>query len=139
MRHTNQDMPTLAMGWHVSFQRKEFPMALDLKPDTSFLEAPASWNTRYITPSGFVCQITIRGENGKELLEKAGLALTYLAEHQYLPDTSFHKNGNGETKLCPIHQCEMKHREKDGKTWYSHKTDDGWCYGKERKNGGNHE
>ena len=114
-------------------------MATDLKPESSFLEAPASWNTRYITPVGFVCQITLRGETGKDLLEKAGLALAYLAEHQYLPDTSCRKNGNSDGKICPIHQCEMKHREKDGKTWYSHKTDDGWCYGKVRKNGGSHE
>ena len=114
-------------------------MATDLKPECTFLEAPASWNTRYITPAGFVCQITLRGETGKDLLEKAGVALAYLTEHQYLPDTSFRKNGNGDGKMCPIHQCEMKKREKDGKTWYSHKTDEGWCYGKERKNGGSHE
>jgi len=115
-------------------------MATDLKPESSFLEAPASWNTRYITPAGFVCQITLRGETGKDLLEKAGLALTFLTEHQYLPDAGFHKNGTGESKLCPIHQCEMRKHEKDGKSWFSHKTDEGsWCYGKVRKNGGNHD
>jgi hypothetical protein len=114
-------------------------MQPEIKTEGSFLEAPASWNTRYITPAGFVCQITLRGENGKDLLEKAGMALTYLADHHYLPDTGFRKNGNGEGKQCPIHNCEMKRRERDGKTWYSHKTDEGWCYGKERKNGGSHE
>ena len=114
-------------------------MALNLKPENTFLEAPASWSTRYQTPAGFVCQITLRGENGKDLLEKAGVALTYLADHQYLPNTSFRKNGSGEGKLCPIHQCDMKHREKDGKTWFSHKAEDGsWCYGKQPKNGGSH-
>ncbi len=112
-------------------------MATDLKPETSFLEAPASWNTRYITPGGFVCQITLRGENGKDLLERAGVALAYLAEHQCLPDTSFHKNGNGESKQCPIHHCEMKKREKDGKVWYSHRMEDGgWCRGKSQSEGG---
>jgi hypothetical protein len=115
-------------------------MATDLITDISFLEAPASWNTKYITPAGFICQITLRGENGKDLLEKAGIALTYLIEHQYLPDNGFHKNGNGDGKLCPIHQCEMKKREKDGKTWYSHKTEDGsWCYGRKAKKEGSHE
>ena len=113
-------------------------MATDLKPETTFLEAPASWNTRYITPSGFMCQITLRGENGKDLLEKAGVALAYLADHQYLPDTSFRKYGNSDGKNCPIHQCEMKHREKDGKTWYSHKTTDGWCYGRKPREAGSH-
>lgn len=114
-------------------------MATDLKPETTFLEAPASWNTRYITPAGFTCQITLRGENGKDLVEKAGLALAYLAEHQYLPDTSFRKNGNGEGKQCPIHNCEMKRREKDGKTWYSYKAEDGsWCYGRKPREAGSH-
>ena len=113
-------------------------MATDIRPETTFLEAPASWNTRYITPAGFICQITLRGENGKDLLEKAGVALAYLADHQYLPDAGFRKNGNGESKMCPIHNCEMRQRTKDNKIWFSHKTDDGWCYGKERKNGGNH-
>lgn len=115
-------------------------MATDFKLESTFLEAPASWNTRYITPAGFACQLTLRGENGKDLLEKAGIALTYLADHQYMPDAGFRKNGNGDGKMCPIHHCEMKRRDKDGKTWFSHKAEDGsWCYGKERKNGGSHE
>jgi hypothetical protein len=42
------------------------------------LEAPASWNTRYTTPAGFVCQITLRAESGKELLEKANAAMAHL-------------------------------------------------------------
>jgi len=77
-------------------------MATDLKPETTFLEAPASWNTRYITPAGFICQISQRGENGKGLLERAVVALACLAEHHFLPDTGFRKNGNGDTKLCPV-------------------------------------
>jgi hypothetical protein len=128
----------LAMGWPVPFLRKESNMATDLKPETTFLEAKASWTVRYATPAGFSCMLTLRGENGKDLLEKADLALAYLADHQYLPDTSFRKNGNGESKHCPIHQIDMKHREKDGKTWYSHKTDTGWCYGIKPREAGNH-
>ena len=32
---------------------------------------------------------------------------------------------------CPIHECDMKKYEKDGKVWYSHKVDDDtWCKGK---------
>ena len=114
-------------------------MATDqiMKPEVLFTDAPASWNTRYITPQGFVCQITLRGENGKDLLEKAGTALTFLIEHGYKPDTNHRNNGNGngEGKRCPIHQSWMKRYEKEGKTWFSHKLEDGsWCYGKE-KNG----
>ncbi len=119
------------------------------KPDVLFTESPASWNTRYITPEGYTCQITLRGENGKDLLEKAGIALTYLMEHNYLPDSGFRKNGNGnggnngngngDGKICPVHGVEMKRREKDGSVFFSHKTDNGWCFGKQRNNGGSHE
>ncbi len=28
------------------------------KSDTQMAEAPASWNTRYISPEGFECQLT---------------------------------------------------------------------------------
>ncbi|MFC2064277.1 hypothetical protein ACFLXB_04175 [Chloroflexota bacterium] len=121
-------------------------MEKDKKPEVLFTESPASWNTRYITPEGYICQITLRGENGKDLLEKVGLALAYLAEHNYLPDTGYRKygnggnNGNGQGKICPIHGVEMKKREKDGKTWYSHKTQEGsWCYGKPQKKGDSHD
>jgi len=47
-------------------------------------------------------------------------------------------NGNSNGKqdhpenICPIHQCEMKRWEKNGKVWYSHKTEDGWCTGKSK-------
>ncbi len=32
-----------------------------VKNNTWTTEAPASWNTRYMTPDGFVCQLTLRG------------------------------------------------------------------------------
>jgi hypothetical protein len=106
---------------------------------TSYTEAPASWNTRYVTPEGFVCQITVRGENGRDLLEKAGIALTFLLEHDYKPEANNNRhhrhNNKGQQggKLCPIHRCEMKRFEKDGNAWFSHKTDDGnWCRGKQK-------
>jgi hypothetical protein len=106
------------------------------KPEAAFTEAPASWNTRYITPEGFTCQITIRGESGKDLLDKAGIALSFLLENGYKPEDNKrqHRSGNvQDVKLCPIHQCNMKKFEKDGRSWYSHKADDGkWCKGKEK-------
>ena len=36
-----------------------------------------------------------------------------------------------ETPQCPTHGVPMKlNHGKDGRTWYSHKTVDGWCKGK---------
>ena len=108
------------------------------------MEAPASWNTRYVTPDGFVCQLTLRGETGKDLLDKANAALTWLKDKGYLPseNNSYRsKNTSAKTSnvdanpdkpapICPIHQVAMKCFQKNGKTWYSHKVDDGWCTGK---------
>jgi hypothetical protein len=104
------------------------------------MESPASWNTRYVTPEGFTCQITIRGENGKDLLDKAGVALSYLLEHGYKPEENRHQPRKATTKgtassgkWCALHDCELKRFEKDGKVWFSHKTDDGsWCRGKQK-------
>ena len=114
-----------------------------------FPEAPASWNTRYVDPNGFECQITLRGESGSELLEKAASAINYLLEHGCTPYV-YYRNGarqvdnkpveakNEERQIereddpawCPIHQCEMKKWDKNGRVWYSHKVDGKWCSGK---------
>ena len=120
------------------------------KPN-DFPEAPASWNTRYVDPNGFECQITLRGETGSELLEKAAIAINYLLQNSCTP-YAFYRNGNHQTETksngdkkdegesngkdknnqswCPIHQCEMKRWDKDGRVWYSHKVDGEWCSGK---------
>jgi hypothetical protein len=112
----------------------------------SFNESPASWNTRFITPDGFTCQLTLRADTGTELLERAKSALSFLREQGNIPFYGYSRdNGKNETSpqekvivnhssddpaYCPIHQCEMKRWEKGGKVWYSHKTPDGWCNGK---------
>ena len=99
--------------------------------DPIFTEAPASWNTSYVTPDGYVCRITLRGENGRDLLEKASSALAFLKQHGYMPEQKVSRNRKGETRQCPIHKCDMRRFEKDGKSWFSHKAEDGsWCCGK---------
>ena len=117
-----------------------------------FSEAPASWNTRYLDPNGFECQITLRAETGSELLEKAASAIAYLLKNGCIPFVSRSymgrkDSGAGEAQVtrtgdektngnnnnpawCPIHQCEMKRWDKDGRTWYSHKVNGEWCTGK---------
>jgi len=116
-------------------------MATDQVPkaDVRYTESPASWNVRYTTTSGFVCQLTLRCETGLELLEKADAALSFLLEQGYSPcDNNNHLHK--DTRWCPIHQCEMRRWEKEGRSWYSHKLEDGgWCRGKQNKEGGSHE
>jgi hypothetical protein len=122
------------------FKKGETKMTTDQVPkaDVLFTEAPASWNTHYFTPEGFVCQLTLRADNGMDLLERANAALAFLLAHGYSPSDNNH-NGK-DRKWCPIHQCEMRRREKEGQVWYSHKLEDGgWCRGQQNKEGGNHE
>ena len=113
---------------------------------TMFTESPASWNTRYISPDGFTCQLTLRAETGRELLERANGALAFLREHGCIPSNGYSKqqesehnqvnnqSSNKDDTWCSIHNVEMKRWEKDGRVWYSHKNGDGWCSGK-AKNG----
>ena len=108
--------------------------------ENGFSEAPASWNTRYVHPSGFECQITLRGDTGGELLEKVQNAIDYLLKNDCQPYT-YSRNGYAQSKAnsngndddaswCPIHKCHMRKWEKDGRIWYSHKFNGQWCKGK---------
>ena len=38
--------------------------------------------------------------------------------------------GQRITGVCPVHNVQMKENHKDGRSWWSHKTDQGWCKGK---------
>ena len=115
-----------------------------VKSNTAVTEAPASWNTRYTSPEGFICQITIRADSGKELLVKAQAAIAHLLEVGCTPcdNLTFRSRSNGNhaetnaegtssTKVCPVHNVEMRRWEKNGKVWFSHKQEGGsWCTGK---------
>jgi hypothetical protein len=100
-----------------------------------FPKAPASWNTKFVDPNGFECQITLRGESGSELLEKAANAIHYLIEKvctpyvyyrnttrqvETMPDKDkkdeVQNNNTDNPAWCPIHQCEMKSWDKGGCT-----------------------
>jgi len=119
------------------------------KSEVLFTEAPASWNTKYLSPDGFVCQLTLRADAGCKVLEKAKVALVHLMENDCTPyyygngprqqveaksnENSKQANGNqpvDNPAWCRVHQCEMQRWEKEGRVWYSHKVDGQWCTGK---------
>jgi hypothetical protein len=99
-------------------------------------EAPASWNTKYLDPSGFECQLTLRAASGVELLKRAGVALGALVAAGCTPANGH--NGKAvitreDIKVCEYHNCEMRSHSKNGETWYSHKLADGtYCKGREK-------
>ena len=113
-------------------------------------ESPASWNTRYIDPSGFDCQLTLRANSGAELLKKAAAAVAALIDAGCIP-ANYNRpqtppppppaapapqeppklaNGAVDPAWCAVHNLAMKRHEKDGQVWYSHKEGDTYCRGK---------
>lgn len=114
-----------------------------------YVEAKASWCTRYLDPLGYECLLSLEGENGSEVLKKAIGALAHLIENDCQPLLSNSHNGhgtnqqqkstgtemvkpsgNGKNPICPIHNIEMTLWQKNGCSWYSHRWEGGWCYGK---------
>ena len=99
-------------------------------------EAPFSWNTRYRHPGGWVCQLTVRAETGQDLFDKVDAGLAWLTEKGCTPAEassapSASANGNGDAKMCPVHNVPMKHHSNGSGSWWSHKAPDGsWCKGK---------
>lgn len=116
-----------------------------------FAEAPFSINACFMTPQGTTPQITMRGETFNALLKQFEQAEESLLKKGWTPATRGYR-GNGQGKdvpnspptladgtpdpaWCPIHNCAMKRREKDGQVWYSHKVGDSWCKGQANGNG----
>ena len=100
------------------------------QPNVLTFESPASWNTKYISPEGFECMLTLRGESGMDLLERVQGAISFLLKSGCQPCTRTNgytkptSGGNGSASWCPVHEVEMRRWEKDGKVWYSHKAGD---------------
>ena len=90
-------------------------------------EAPASANC-HIMLEGRQVMITLRDtDEGRLLLRLAAVLQQYPAPAQ--PSTKSTKHEEKGT-WCAIHQVAMTLTQKNGRSWYSHKTDQGWCKGK---------
>jgi hypothetical protein len=83
-------------------------------------EAPASVNV-HIELAGRQVQLTLRDSDEGRLLARLDAVL------QRFPLAS---KPADDTPQCPTHGVPMKLNHKDGRSWWSHKTADGWCKGK---------
>jgi len=115
---------------------KANPVTVEREGHTPLPEAPVSWTVRYRSTQGFDCMLTLRGHDPAAVLRQAH----DLMERMAAAGATQHggsQGAEGRDKVwCDIHNCEMKRREKDGQTWYSHKAPDGtWCRGKVPKGG----
>ena len=114
---------------------------LSTVPDLSDLAASAVWSVRYRDPSGFDCQLSLESASGVEVLHRAQAALAKLSESgcKPIPKPQISSATESETKsesvMCPIHNVPMCQYQKNGRSWYAHRLEDGnWCRGKAHDN-----
>jgi hypothetical protein len=88
-------------------------------------EAPASANVR-VTIAGREVQVTLRDTDEARLLERLQVVLERypVAEKPTAVDAS--------AGFCHVHGVQMKHNDKNGRQWWSHRLpdDQGWCKGR---------
>ena len=98
------------------------PVPTPATPAASLPEAPASVNVRLVL-DGREVQLTLRDSDETRLLARLEAVLARFP----LPATPSTAPGEG---WCSRHTVQMKQTTKDGRTWWSHKTDQGWCKGR---------
>ena len=94
-------------------------------------EAPCSVNVRLMI-AGRECQLTLRGVSEDEVLTRLEAVLErypVATPRASLPPCA-EPEPEPEKHYCPKHGSEMQLNHKDGRSWYSHKNDQGWCKGK---------
>jgi hypothetical protein len=89
-------------------------------------EARASVNVR-VQISGYDVQWTLRDHDEAQL----AIRLEALLNRYQVPQASQAPAPSpGQAGWCAVHQVQMKQTTKEGQSWWSHKTPDGWCKGK---------
>jgi len=97
------------------------PQASPAVPTSTLPEAPASINV-HLELAGRQVQLTLRDSDEDRLLQRLDAVL------QRFPLVV---KPTDETPRCPKHGVVMKlNHGKDGSTWLSHRTADGWCKGR---------
>jgi hypothetical protein len=89
-------------------------------------EAPASVNV-HLTIAGRQVQLTLRDTDESKLLARLEAVLArFLLE----PIQRHGGSQNAREGWCGLHGVQMCQTSKNGKRWWSHKTDQGWCKGR---------
>lgn len=96
-------------------------------PPPPLPEAPASINVR-LQIDGRDCQLTLRDSDEARLLQRLAMVLTQYPVPQAPAQASSTAEG-----WCRKHGLQMTQNHKDGRSWYSHRTEQGWCTGRTRQ------
>ena len=90
-------------------------------PTVSLPEAPVSITLK-ATLHGHEVMVTLRGTDFASVKTQVEDARQWLqTQSGHMADT---------TPQCPKHGVSLKLNHKDGRSWWSHKTTEGWCKGK---------
>jgi hypothetical protein len=124
----------IAAGIQKRVQELLPPPAPDVTQAAALPEAACSVNCHMMV-EGRQVQLTLRGSAEAEVLARL---TTILRQYPIVPSGNAKKgmNTSGETAdtgqpgWCQIHQAAMRETTKEGRTWWSHRTDQGWCKGR---------
>src|SRR5262249_14650402 len=94
-------------------------------PTPALPEAPASVNV-HLEMCGRQVQLTLRDADEDRLLAR----LETVLQRFPLGLTPKSTPAISAEGWCTKHGVQMHHNHKDGRAWYSHKTQEGWCKGK---------
>jgi hypothetical protein len=87
-------------------------------------EAPVSITLK-ATLHGHEVLVTLRGHDFASVRSQVEQASQWLQSQTPAPS----QQSGPEKRYCPRHGSEMALNHKDGRSWYSHKTAEGWCKG----------
>ena len=94
-------------------------------PTAPLPEAPASVNV-HLDLAGRQVQLTLRDSDEGRLLARLDAVLQRFP----LVATPTSAQAPAAEGWCRTHGVQMRQNHKDGRTWYSHKTAEGWCKGR---------
>jgi len=97
------------------------PLMIPPAPTVPLPEAPASVNSPP-TIGGRQVQLTLRDTDETRLLARLTSILA-----QYPPTAVEYEAATAH--VCPMHQVPMRQTTKNGRSWYSRRTGQGWCKG----------
>jgi hypothetical protein len=78
-----------------------------------------------VTICGREVQVTLRDTDEARLLVR----VEELLQRFPVPQASSSPQERGKD-WCPLHNVQMKENHKDGRSWWSHRTAEGWCKGR---------
>jgi hypothetical protein len=118
----------------------DWPLESDLPtmpaPGAPLGEAPASCNV-YVMIGGHKVQVTLRDTDEHRMLARLTALLAQYPPAQAAPQGGPQASPAArpqpepeEQRWCPKHGEKMQLNHKDGRSWWSHKTTEGWCRGK---------